>query len=170
MKKLLLTGVAALLLATGTAHAGEGAPADEALIDTWKRTKILPTPYLPPVRPGLIWVWRPPPEYDKPFDGSVAIQEFRGEQMKGVCWGRVVACAKFIMGKPSICIVNLLIDFIKPPLNRKEMIRHEIGHCNGWPGTHPDSKWEWVDDPEEPPPSNEPEGPPIPMTIIKKAP
>jgi len=108
MKKLLLTGVAALLLATGTAHAGEGAPADEALIDTWKRTKILPTPYLPPVRPGLIWVWRPPPEYDKPFDGSVAIQEFRGEQMKGVCWGRVVACAKFIMGKPSICLSILL--------------------------------------------------------------
>ena len=166
MKKALLTGIAVLFLATGTAHAGEGTPADEALIDIWERTKILPAPDLAPVRPGLIWVFRPPPEYDKPFDGLVVIQEFRGEEMKGACFRRGFACAEFVTGNPAVCTIKLLVDFIKPPLNREETIRHEIGHCNGWPATHPGSKWEWVVDPEEPP--KEPEGPPIPMTIIKK--
>jgi hypothetical protein len=164
--KLLLTSIAALFLATGIAHAGEGTLADEALIDIWERTKILPAPYLPPVRPGLIWVFRPPPEYDKPFDGLVDIQEFRGEEMKGACFRRGFACAFFIAGNPAVCTIKLLVDFIKQPLNREETIRHEIGHCNGWPMMHPGSEWQWAVDPEEPP--KEPEGPPVPMTIIKK--
>jgi len=103
MKKALLTGIAVLFLATGTAHAGEGTPADEALIDIWERTKILPAPDLAPVRPGLIWVFRPPPEYDKPFDGLVVIQEFRGEEMKGACFRRGFACAEFVTGNPAVC-------------------------------------------------------------------
>ena len=102
--KALLASVAALsVLSASAAHAGEGTPADEALIDIWERTKILPAPYLAPVRPGLIWVFRPPPEYDKPFDGLVVIQEFRGEEMKGACFRRGFACAEFVTGNPAVC-------------------------------------------------------------------
>ena len=155
-------------MALRPAQAGENVQTDEALIDTWERMKVPPALPLPPVRPGMIYVFRPPPEYDKPFDGLLVIQEFRGEEMKGACFRRGFACEEFVAGNPNVCIVKLLMDMIKPPINREETIRHEIGHCNGWPGNHPDSKWEWVVDPEEPP--KEPEGPPVPMTIIKKVP
>jgi hypothetical protein len=141
MKRIFLAGIAALSMLSAPA----AQTPDEALIDTWERMKVPPALPLPAARPGLIWVFRPPPEYDKPFDGLLVIQELRGEEMKGACWGREIACARFLAANPDVCTIKLLVDFIKPPLNREETIRHEIGHCNGWPGTHPGSKWEWVE-------------------------
>src|SRR5262245_53219693 len=123
MKKLLLSGIAALSVLS----ASVAQTPDEALIDTWERMNVPPVPPLPDARPGLIWVNRPPLEYDRPFDGLLVIQEFRGEQMKGACWGRMVACATFVADNPNVCTIKLLMDMIKPPLDREEIIRHEIG-------------------------------------------
>ena len=63
--------------------AGIAQTPDEALIDTWERMKVPPALPLPENRPDMIWVFRSPPEYDKPFDGLLVIQEFRGESLLG---------------------------------------------------------------------------------------
>ena len=39
------------------------------------------------------WIFRPPPEYDKPFDGVVMVERLSPENMKKVCPPRAIACA-----------------------------------------------------------------------------
>jgi len=53
--RTLITRIAALFLATGTAHAQS------------------------------LWTFRPPPEYDHPFDGLVMVQRASAEYIKKFC-------------------------------------------------------------------------------------
>jgi hypothetical protein len=108
-----LTSIAALFLATGTAHAERYTPT--------------PTNYLPPL------------EYDKPFVGR--LQEFivkDRDELAGICPEiGAIGCAG---GKPAtesdppICVIWLAPDEIirKFGLTTEIVRRHEIGHCNGW--------------------------------------
>ena len=119
MKKTLLTSIAALLLATGTAHAQNA------------RT------------------FRPPPKYDHPFDGLVMIQRASKEQIAKRCPSSsgtipALACQIKFYSKSGTLVACLLIlpsdDFLNG-IELRELYRHEIGHCNGWSG-HNDQSWE----------------------------
>src|SRR5262245_51306573 len=83
----------------------------------------------------------PPPQFDKPFTGTltimyadtgVAVGEFCKKE------GRLLlGCAqRYKYGRDVVCNVMLAPDYIikRYGYEPKDVLRHEIGHCNGWPG------------------------------------
>ncbi|GAA4108891.1 hypothetical protein GCM10023067_04790 [Aminobacter aganoensis] len=44
-------------------------------------------------------------------------------------------CAKRL--SPKVCVV-VIVDKTYKRATPSAVLRHERGHCNGWPGTHPD--------------------------------
>ena len=84
----------------------------------------------------------PPREYDYPYSGKLIIataqsqdelKEFCGEAYKP---GLTLGCAR--RGNTSCRIIMAPEQIIIAGGWTKElMLRHEIGHCNGWPGDHP---------------------------------
>src|SRR5215469_7565961 len=95
MKKLLLTGIAALFLATGTAHAGTErvCPARKLADDTWNYVEVKECmariSQTIPNRETGYWVWKyfPPPEFDKPYKGILAIYQMPFADVEKFCAG-----------------------------------------------------------------------------------
>jgi hypothetical protein len=101
-----------------------------------------PPPYLPLV------------EFDHPFDGIVEANTGKSAaEMRKICgYERALGCAWTYTytytynwpARPPLCVIYLADDEIvraagyDPEMNR----RHEIGHCNGWPATHPGERYE----------------------------
>jgi hypothetical protein len=94
----------------------------------------------------------PPPEYDHPYDtqgGRRLFDEVRVdtvEALKERCKHPFnppsipLACA-FPMSWGYL-IVMVTDDMIRAGGYEPEHIRrHEVGHCNGWPSHHPDTRW-----------------------------
>jgi hypothetical protein len=197
MKRLFLTGIAALLLATG-AHANPDALYPKPV----KTLKFQGIPAKPPVARECItkfslngvfenkkeaeacakkwngtitdpakghwrWMWRPPAEYDIPYTGILMIQRLPIEQVHKVCSPIQLACAMVVSTTPdpnggpgrwqinlngnrAACLIIMPSDeYIRQHTSQdpKEALRHETGHCNGWPADHPNSqsKWIWVE-------------------------
>jgi hypothetical protein len=117
MKKLLLTSIAALLLATGTAHANpdslypkpvktkpagvtrecatklsiDGKLENERELKTcvknWNAT------IANPAKGHWKWNWPPPAEYDKPYEGILMFQRLPLEQIQKICVPGQIGCA-----------------------------------------------------------------------------
>src|SRR5262249_30722369 len=118
MKKLLLASVAALLMAT-SAHA-----AQRQVVVT--KTRIVP-----------IWL-APPPRYDKPYEGHLAIKLFASFAdlqiaCKGAAGGEVGACAGWSRDRKT-CMISAMSEQLAKHEGRNYafMLRHELAHCNGW--------------------------------------
>ena len=124
MKRLLLTSIAALLLATGTAHADEDA--------IMRRERNLPQK-----------------QYDHAFDGEVLIiPELSQKELIDNCnlpkdsilKGRLFGGCVRHLPEFHRCMILLAereaIRWLGNPVE-EDVIRHEIGHCNGWPADHP---------------------------------
>jgi hypothetical protein len=91
----------------------------------------------------------PPAQYDKPFPGRVI--ENRAidmEDMAGLCAphpqaGRLLGCSirymEGLTGTPRVCFIYIAPDWhlAKSGVIASQIRRHEIGHCNGWPQSHP---------------------------------
>ena|SRR5215831_1436582 len=137
-KKLLLTSIAALFLATGAAN----------------------TP--------LMVLELPPLEYDHPYKGDlVIIDDVKWQERQDRCGsnsdpqGRwYVAC--IAPPQPDKCVVFMpdratlaLVFSIHQSFTYKNLLRHEIGHCNGWPGNHAGGR-SLFDDPDVLPTPPEP--------------
>ena len=88
----------------------------------------------------------PPAEYDHPFDGEVVVfDELDEKALQREC-GRAInlrpgataiACAP--MGGPGKkCVVHIGEQRLLAlqASSFENILRHEIGHCNGWPGDH----------------------------------
>jgi hypothetical protein len=95
------------------------------------------------IRPAMtqvIWTFRPPPEFDKPFDGELIIERLSREEIQKVCPPGMLACAWTTPNNKDVpCIVMIPDDdFLKKRggMQYEEILRHEIGHCNGWPADH----------------------------------
>lgn len=76
----------------------------------------------------------PPAIYDHAFAGRIEIYaEYGGElsAWNGPChqWLGSYACTARI---DDVCYIFAIRGKLTPNL-----LRHEIGHCNGWPGDHP---------------------------------
>jgi len=108
------------------------------------------------------WVWKspPPPEFDKPYEGVLVVHRTPIADIEKMCidiYGRSAhACNFRIPGysdgkiaRPPACIILLPPDEVidQHREDAKDIIRHETGHCNGWPPDHPNrqSRWEWVE-------------------------
>jgi hypothetical protein len=84
----------------------------------------------------VIWTFPPPPEFDKPFDGDLTIQRLSWDEIQKNCPPGTLACAWVT---PKVCVVMIPNDdFLKRRGGRQyeDILRHEIGHCNGWPSDH----------------------------------
>src|SRR5262245_55792194 len=86
----------------------------------------------------------PPPEFDKPFTGTFML--FHGESVAEVAHfcnreGRtILGCSRrFVIAGEAFCRVMVAPDYViqRQGIDPAHVLRHEIGHCNGWPGSHP---------------------------------
>jgi hypothetical protein len=108
--KLLLIGIAALsVLSASAAHA-----------DT--------------TRPSLL----PPTEFDRPFDGTTVVERVDNLiDLKRACYmlEGSVGCAHSSEGH---CRITMMPDhyYRLHLMDPMDVFRHEMGHCNGWPGNH----------------------------------
>ncbi len=93
----------------------------------------------------------PPKRYDFAFPGKVYVLELGFVRMIREC-GWTVGCAPvggdlpgtYAGIKGKTCTVKLAkVGVVMPGFGRvdsrsqKNILRHEIGHCNGWPANHP---------------------------------
>jgi hypothetical protein len=162
--RALLTGIAALFLATGAAHAGaeRECPAKRLADGNWNEIEVqeCKARVNKAVNYTGHWVWRspPPPEFDKPYDGVLVIYRLPLADVQKICtdFGQnkhacsfVKQVAHFRIGDRVTCFIMMppddVIDLYRE--DPKDIIRHETGHCNGWPLDHPNrqTKWEWVE-------------------------
>lgn len=89
------------------------------------------------------WCILPPIEYDHPFAGTVKIETVPARNdLKTFCSiafiaGLTLGCSR--RHGDVLCHIVLVDEKIikEQGWTRELMLRHEIGHCNGWPGDHP---------------------------------
>jgi hypothetical protein len=79
-------------------------------------------------------IWPPPARYDSgplmnPQYPTPVIQHLAPAQLAAACFGKHLACSFAEIGTP--CAIYLPITGWQP------MLRHEMGHCRGWPANHP---------------------------------
>jgi hypothetical protein len=120
VKTTLLTGVAALFLATGAAHAGQRA---HVIVG---KPRIISTITL-----------FPPLKYDKPYDGELEIGFFSNAadvQQACINSGSELGCTR-VSADGKHCRMFLTNEETmkrKGRISYTLMIRHELAHCNGW--------------------------------------
>ncbi len=96
-------------------------------------------------------LFNPPARYDHSPTSRVDIVRLSVRDLQKACFNKrypvatMAGCAKHLKN-PDRCvifvanrpIVNLGLSAIVAPLVTPEMVlRHEMGHCNGWPANHP---------------------------------
>ena len=117
MKKLLLTGIAALFLTTGTAHT------ETNLAAYGDPQAILPPPEYDYYPPGGFRVFTVPTHSE--------LVRMCGQEHAPFpsCGGR---------DKNGVCIILALPRLEMPAMgyDYDDVKRHEFGHCNGWPKDH----------------------------------
>lgn len=84
-------------------------------------------------------IQEPPAIYDHAFAGPVVVSDKYGGEISalgGPCypWMGAKACAVRLNGT---CYIFAIKGALSP-----ELLRHETGHCNGWPADHPESRRE----------------------------
>lgn len=77
----------------------------------------------------------PPDIYDHPFQGELQIISVPPLIAKEYCSQHGVACV--ISLEKGRCVVILNTEY---HAQREAIIRHETGHCNGWPNHHPGAR------------------------------
>jgi hypothetical protein len=105
----------------------------------------------------------PPPEYERPYKGELVIVDANQEMVREKC-----PAAKFTLGVSLGCAhrgATYCWIYLAPKADMKAagfpydlVLRHEIAHCNGWPGDHRDARvfHDWAEEPA-------PEAKPRPM-------
>jgi hypothetical protein len=91
-------------------------------------------------QPALPTVY-PPPEYDKPYEVLLITHRLATqEEVRKVCpssnFNVFIACTWRIQNG---CLVIMVSDEViqSYKLTPETVLRHEIGHCHGWPANHP---------------------------------
>jgi len=89
-----------------------------------------------------------PVEFDGPFTGPVALTYIAGGEIWTICGidksnyppdTTLAGCAQPQRGQCTIYIAPL--DLLKKHgLTYRIVLRHEISHCRGWPGSHPGAR------------------------------
>jgi hypothetical protein len=147
MKKLLLTGIAALFLATGTAHAKPAPPMTVTRIDgrsvdpliafleaSGTRSMVADSVMITAFNIHGVNSPPPPAKYDRPYPNVDIVYDLPRE---GEAWGHTEPPAR----PGGRCVIHLAplgatfqeetgIEFLEP-VGLPQLIRHEMGHCHG---------------------------------------
>jgi hypothetical protein len=100
-------------------------------------------PPAPPTPLPQQYLMLPPAQYDKPYDGDLTIKMVATlEELQSACRvtnAKMLACA---IHNAKSCVIYMVADEVmrQRGWNTGLLLRHEIGHCNGWPGDHPDQR------------------------------
>jgi len=94
--------------------------------------------------------WNPPPRFDHPYKGELKRQFLLPEEVYPVCAKMLAEANGSDKGtypgmrgcsvrsengrKCSVVVSSIPVNKATP----EAILRHEIGHCNGWPFEHPD--------------------------------
>jgi hypothetical protein len=99
---------------------------------------------LPPVeydRPSQLPSQLPPVEYDRPYQGQLTIARGDARTMQAICpkttFPVTLGCA-IRYREANICHIYIADDEILKAAgwSYEIVLRHEEGHCNGWPADH----------------------------------
>jgi hypothetical protein len=112
----------------------------------------MPTPQPPQhvsrYPPASSGPWLPPLEYDHPYTGKLRIIRADKDLLFKMCPAPLglgadqLGCAHPYPIENE-CVIFLASNDILEITGWSEeiLLRHEIGHCNGWPGNHPNPQW-----------------------------
>jgi len=87
----------------------------------------------------------PPAQYDRPYGGSLTVNTVPTQRALAEICPQAAARTPNMIGcawrspDGSQCRITLVSDAVLVALGstRARILRHERGHCNGWPGHHP---------------------------------
>jgi len=89
----------------------------------------------------------PPAEYDHKYEGRLQVIRGSASLIAHLCPapspGYRMTCCAIRMAEGRECLVVLADDDLLLRVgvyDSKIVLRHEIGHCNGWPSHHPDGR------------------------------
>lgn len=91
--------------------------------------------------------WDPPARFDHPYKGQLVERRLPQKQVVASCralvrdYGRKYVIGNAQRGCSVVEGSRCIVVYIDRPygLAAPEAVRrHEIGHCNGWPSSHPD--------------------------------
>jgi hypothetical protein len=75
----------------------------------------------------------PPARFDYPYKGELIVRWVNDQRIREDCTDiSEVACVTF--HSPERCNVTFNVRYM---IDYDIIMRHEQGHCNGWPNNHP---------------------------------
>ena len=100
-------------------------------------------PTAPVMMPILPRIMLPPTEFDRPYAGKLTVlKEDNYVFIRHVCRDipHALACSyrtyDSVSGETLSCLIMLGPDV----WDDERALRHEMAHCNGWPGNHPGAR------------------------------
>jgi hypothetical protein len=105
-------------------------------------SQIIPTPYIVPSKPTLpvkSFPILPPVEYDHYYEGDLTINMVNTlEELYAACGMQtrfLLACSSHTR---TACLITMVKDEVMRSIGWTTglLLRHEIGHCNGWGADH----------------------------------
>lgn len=109
-------------------------------IFTFAYAQQSPAPAVPaPTKKPQEFFILPPVEYDRNYEGDLTIKMVESvEELRDACGltdPQILGCS---IRTPTACLIILVPDYVmrKRSWTSGLILRHEIGHCNGWPGDH----------------------------------
>jgi hypothetical protein len=95
--------------------------------------------------PVLPRIPMPPAEFDHAYTGKklTVLKEDNYAFIRYVCRDNptAIACSYRIYDNVSDETLSCLIMLGPMAHDDPQVLRHEIGHCNGWPSDHPGARW-----------------------------
>lgn len=79
----------------------------------------------------------PPAIYDHAFPGQVNVHHLPPREIQVYCGNELAGACTPTQSATGTCIVYVAMGSAFIPDLVQLMIRHETGHCNGWPADHP---------------------------------
>jgi hypothetical protein len=105
--------------------------------------KLTPPPVTAPISPFPVAL--PPLEFDHPYTGKLTVLKQDDYLLiRELCRDvpTAIACSYRTYNTVTGAAISCLILLGPVAHNDPNALRHEIGHCNGWPGDHPDARHE----------------------------
>lgn len=85
--------------------------------------------------------WNPPAKYDHPYKGKLRVYYLPPKQVVTVCKKLIKSATLEQRGcavhDDKSCTV-IVVDKPYKGATPKAVLRHELGHCQGWPSHHPE--------------------------------
>lgn len=80
--------------------------------------------------PAFARIPLPPKQYDRPYHGRLIIVDLSWAEMQRRCGGPTWNCYGYTHGdQGGTCTIYVTS-------RNYRLIRHEVGHCNGWDANH----------------------------------